>query len=213
MLQMIVFHIKEERPCNGLTFCLPSSSLAVCLAVIFSMLSLPTLIEINPPFLRAIILQPKAFISKISRSELNFTQLKPPTDRLKNPTNISIAFASSGWRLSRLKPHAWHNDGNEPNALNSQTAQFLADIDIFSTVSGSGLAVGYYLSHYLDGQKQHKTFHLDKHIQHLLRQDHRRGRPNLLRQNLDPFLFTGPNHGSIQLQKSIWRTVFYWQKS
>lgn len=157
----------------------------------------PTILKSHYPSAKGV------HFKKRPRNNLNFAQLKPPTDRLKSPTNISLAFASSGggYRASNLMLGTMMAMSQLPSIR--QQPNFLADIDYFSTVSGSGLAVGYYLSHYLDGQQHHKTFHLDKHIQKILRQDQRSGKPNALRQNLDPFLFTGHTTGSIQLQKAF----------
>ena len=88
--------------------------------------------------------------------------------------------------------------------LNSVKANknLLQDIDLFSSVSGSGLAVGYYLAKLYED----KNFDLNKNVNFALEQDQKTGKANILRTNLDKMLFTKDSQKIQQHLKLILNT-------
>ncbi len=140
---------------------------------------------------------------KHASGKLDFSTLQPASARLKQPTQISIAFASSGggYRAAHLMLGAMMQMSQMASIRGNE--DFLADVDYFSSVSGSGLAIGHYLSHYLDAKSHGKRFNFKQHIERMMRQDRRTGKPNMLRKDLDPFLFTGHVNGSFGIQKAF----------
>ena len=96
---------------------------------------------------------------------------------------IAVASSGGGYRATYTTLGALMAFAQIPSIKGNNN--FLADIDLFSSVSGSGLAVGYYIANY----DNDKNFDLNKNIYNLIKADKLTGKKNILRQDLDSMLF------------------------
>jgi predicted acylesterase/phospholipase RssA len=135
---------------------------------------------------------------------VDLSQYKSVNTRGKKQNNLVIALAASGggYRAANftlgvlLGLEKYHNQQFSNN--------FLQEIDYFSTVSGGGFAVGYYLTqlhNYLIETGNVSNFSLKNNARFMLE-----NKSNPLRQDLTPYLFFGKNRG-LNLEKRINETL------
>lgn len=116
---------------------------------------------------------------KYSQLKFNINNYKYDKDKIF----IALASSGGGYRASfitlgvLLEFERLTSPNSKKNLLN--------DIDLYSTVSGSGLTVGYYLSHLYNNT----DFDLNKNIESILEHDLKTHKENALRTNLDKMLF------------------------
>lgn len=107
---------------------------------------------------------------------------------------IAIASSGGGYRASLITLGVMLELENAPSIKGKNN--FLTDVDMFSTISGSGLSVGYYIAKIFDNPE----FNLNHNIQSLLNKDQKTHKSNILRTNLDKILF---NQNTAKIQEHI----------
>ena len=96
---------------------------------------------------------------------------------------VAIASSGGGYRATYITLGALMGLEQLPSIKGNKN--LLSDIDLYSSISGSGLAVGYYLTKKYDD----KDFDLNKNINQIINKDQKTHRANILRTNLDDMLF------------------------
>lgn len=123
-----------------------------------------------------------------------------------NKTDYFIAVASSGGGYRAAYTTIGALEALEELPSIKGNGNFLQDVDLFSSVSGSGIAVGYYLAKSFD----HKNFLLNKQISNIIANEKQSGQPNILRVNLDNLLFKDGKKSEYAIQahfKKIFKTT------
>lgn len=132
-------------------------------------------------------MQPKATPERFKSAKGKFTNTNFDVNDYKTSNNSDyfIALSSSGGGYRAAYSTLGVMQALETLPSIKGNANFLQDIDLFSSVSGSGIATGYYISHVFNN----KNFNLTEHVNQLIKQDQLTGKPNILRKNLDIYLF------------------------
>lgn len=138
---------------------------------------------------------------------------KPPTVNLsryrsvhtrRKEDGVTIAFAASGGGYRAANFTLGVLLGLEKLHSPQLSNNLLQEIDYFSTVSGGGFGVGYYLTQLHNHQGVQKPFSLEKSVRMMLANDKKEVNP--LRQDLTPYLFFGEQRG-LALEKKINETL------
>lgn len=148
---------------------------------------------------------------------VNLSAYKSVHSRPHNNQQMAIALAASGGGYRAANLTLGTMMGLEKMKLPKQ-GNLLEEVDYYSSVSGGGFGVGYYLTqlHNHLMQSPHTPFSLSQHVEYMLAYDQNMLTNNTLSSNplcmdLTEFLFFGKNRG-FELEKRLSHTVFKTRK-